>query len=538
MILLLPIGLLLLAALAIYILNRFQPKFGLSWLIAAGTSFIAWVILLFLRLRLPTTIELNTWQLSGLSLGGRFSLLLDYDNWPYKLMLVSITLAVILSDSARTRHDSTPQSWIASLVISAMGMLALLSGTSLMLLMTWMAVDLFELIYLLSLKQNAGISSNIIYAYGFRMASIVMLVIATIRGWQVSDSFDLTMIPQNPGFFFLLAAGLRLGVLPFNVSFLEEPGLRRGAGNVIRLAPVALGLSLLARLPEGLIQPGLANWQPWIMLMLSIAALYSAVRWLLSPDEIEGRSFWIVAWSALATASVLNGEPRASIAWGIALLLPGSLLFLYSPRIQRMNFLQYLGLLGLVGLPFTPVASGWVGLVAGGITIWTFVFILTHTLTVLGYLKFMLQAGGEARTLESWARIVYPLSLIIILQAILTLGFVGWPNVLTAGVWWLGVASNLLVLMAVFVLRYFNLTTPNLKMPTSSRLAQLLNRFLPYLERIFRLEWIYRIVWGIYRLLGNLLKSFSSILESSGGILWTILLLVLLISVLLIRGVN
>lgn len=538
MILLLPIGLLLVAALAIIILDRIRPKFGISWLIASATCIIAWVTVFVLRLRLPTTFDLLSWNHPELNLTGFFSLLLDYDSWPYVLALTTIALAVILTDAARTRYDSTPRSWSASLVITALGLLALQSGTSLTLMIVWVVVDLLELFYLLRLKDASQFNLRIILSYGVRTASILMLFLATILGWQASGNFDLTQIPQNAGVFFLLAAGLRLGVFPLNLPFLQEPALRRGAGNIIRLAPVAASLSLLTRLPVDFIPSSLMGWMPMFQGMLAIAALYAAIHWLSASDEIEGRPFWIIAWASLATASVLNGAPNASLAWGIALILPGSLLFLYYPRVQRMNFLLFFGLIGLVGLPFTPMASGWAGLVANGTSFWTLLFIMTYVLMILGYLNRVLQPGGAASSLESWSRLVYPLGLIIIVQAILALGLIGWPGSLTIGIWWLSLISNLVIISVVVLIRRLGITPPYLQLPASSRVAKVLNWVLPRLEPIFRLEWLYQVAWQIYNFLGGILKGISTILEGEGGVLWMILLLVVLISILAGGGVN
>jgi len=464
--------------------------------------------------------------------------LLDYNNWPYLLALITILVAVLLTDAARTRYDTTPKSWVASLLITALGLLALQSGTSLTLMITWLIVDGFELFYLFGLKESSLFSRQIGQSYALRIASILMLTVGTILGWQTVGCFQLSEIPQAASFFFLIAAGLRLGVLPLNLAILQEPSLRRGAGNLIRLAPVAASMSLLARLTTNPITSYLTRWLPVIMILLSIAALYAAYRWLIASDEINGRPFWIIAWFVLAIASVLNGSPEASLVWGTALLLPGSLLFLYFPRVQRMNFLLYLGLLGLVGLPFTPAASGWIGLTAGGITFWTIVFILTHALLVLGYIKRINQPGGAVGVLESWARLVYPLGLILIFQAIVVLGLVGWPGSLTLGTWWPGLVSNGLVILTLILTRNKNQNTTSIEIPSSTKTGIFLGKLLPRLESFFRLGWLYRFFAIFFGLFMKLLRAISFILESEGGMLWTLLLFMLLISLLAGIGIS
>ncbi len=536
MLTLLPIGILLLAGLAINIQDRLRPHFGTSWLIAVAASFISWLAMLIFRLRLPTELNILSWQTPQIPLIGRLSLLLDYNVWPYALALMTITLAVILSDAARTRYDSSPTAWAASLAITALGLMALQAGSSLMLLFTWAIVDIIELIYLLGLPDSHRFTLRIIISFGFRIASIMMLFWAASQGWRGMGSFSLAQIPASAGFPFLLAAGLRLGVFPLNLPFLQEPTLRRGAGNLLRLAPVASSLALLARLPENTIPAFLLGWMPLFEAMLALAGLYAAIRWLSAQDEIEGRPFWIVGWAALAVTSVINGVPTASIAWGMALLLPGSLLFLYFPRIQRMNFLLFFGLIGLLGLPFTPAASGWAGLLGNGLNFWRLMLVLTHTILVLGTIRKAFQRGGESGALESWARIVYPMSFVIIIQAILILGLSGWPGSLVLGVWWLALISNGLILLTALLAWRLGITPPYIQLPASSPISKILKKILPRIEPIFRLEWLYQSAWKIFIFIGSILSGISTIMEGDGSMLWMILLLVLLITLVIRQG--
>jgi len=49
---------------------------------------------------------------------------------------------------------------------------------------------------------------------------------------------------------------------------------------------------------------------------------------------------------------------------------------------------------------------------------------------------------------------------------------------------------------------------------------------------VFSFSWLYQLFWGVYRLVGRFLALINLILEGEGGILWTILLLTLLLSLL------
>jgi hypothetical protein len=538
MILLLPIGLLLSAALAITILERFRPRFGTSWLIASASCIISWLVVFILRLRLPTTVDVLSWQYPDLNLTGQFSFLLDYHSWPYALALITITLAVILTDAARTRYDSSPRSWSVSLLITGLGLLALISGTSLSLMAALVVVDLMELVYLFQLPEADRFNFRIITGYAVRTASILCLLIGTLIGWGASGGFDLTEIPQSAGLLFLLAAILRLGVFPLSLPFLQDPELRRGTGNIIRLAPAAVSLSLLARLPVNLLTDSTLPWFPLFNGLLTVSVLYAAIRWVTADDEINGRPYWILCWAGLAVFSTLNGAPGASLAWGLSLLLPGSLLFLYFPRVQRMNFLQFFGLISLSGLPLTPTASGWAGLAANGITVWTFLLIIAHAIMVLGYLSRSLKPGGEAGALEQWSRIVFPLGLIIIIQASVTLGLIGWPGSFTIGVWWLALSSFLLVSAVIFLVIKYQVTPPYTQVIFKSNFATHIRQTMDKLSSIINLVSLYNAGHYINRLFAKVIRSISSLLEGEGGILWAVLLLLLMISVLTGGSIN
>jgi hypothetical protein len=90
----------------------------------------------------------------------------------------------------------------------------------------------------------------------------------------------------------------------------------------------------------------------------------------------------------------------------------------------------------------------------------------------------------------------------------------------------------LIIFGVFFLIRTAGFDTANIKLPSSSGITKVLNWILPRLEPVFRLEWVYRLIWRIVDALSRILRIFSVIIEGEGGILWTILLLVLLISLL------
>lgn len=536
MLIILPVIFLLVAALVIVSINRAKPNIAVTWLIGAGSCFVAWLIIIILRLYLPSTLFLIKWEPESLFFGSPM-LMLDYLSWPYALCLITLTLAVLLTDSARTRLDSSPRTWANSMAITAINLLALMAGNPLTMVLAWTFVDIIELIYQLSGQRSGKFNQRIILSYSVRLLSVIMFIWATMVGWLESGPFDLNNIPARAAVYFLIAAGLRLGVLPLNLPFLNEPNLKRGTGSLLRLAPVASSLCLLARLPENTISIR-PYWSLPLQAMTALAAIYGAGMWVAKKDDTEGRPYWIIALASLSIACVINGQPASSRAWGVALLLTGSLLFLFYPRIKRMRFLLFLGLLGILAIPFTPAASGWQGLIGQGLNLWGALLILSHALLILGYLRHILSARGAATGLDAWAKIVYPLGLIIIIQADIAIGLIGWPGVLTLSFWWGGLTSFLIVTIVTILVWRLGLTPPYINLPDRGPTGKIIGKSLGIIEKILRLEWAYKLFWSTYQLLGQLIFGLVTILEGDGGVLWALLLLVLLVSLITSLGVS
>jgi len=128
---------------------------------------------------------------------------------------------------------------------------------------------------------------------------------------------------------------------------------------------------------------------------------------------------------------------------------------------------------------------------------------------------------GET-SLESqlpWVKGIYPLGLILLPLIQILLGLWGWEGARQVGIWWAAVATlgltALLIWLAIKVLT--RLTIPS----TSSRWSN-----------IFRLDWLYRAIWAVYRWLGQVSNVITSTLEGDGGVLWSFVILVLVLSLL------
>jgi hypothetical protein len=343
-------------------------------------------------------------------------------------------------------------------------------------------------------------------------------VISAVKG-QV---FLFENTPAEAGIFLLLAAGLRLGVLPLHLPYRTEPDLRRGFGTSLRLTAVVTSLVLLARLPVSSVE---ARYIPYLLGFVAVAALYSAWKWLSAPDELNGRPYWIIGMSALAVAATLRGNSAGSAAWGVALVLFGGISFLYSARqVWFTRILAALAIL-LLALPYTLTSSGWLGEFPLPILFWP-MFIAAQMMLVAGYIRHLFHVRETSFSeLPNWARAAYPLGLAILALTALISGLWGWPGALQVGAW--EAAMGLVVLAGVIgfsVFRFRRFISFQTISPAENRPS----RFAVVQDAVAG------ILWRFYRIIGRLFTYAANILEGDGGLLWTLLLLVLFVS--LLRG--
>jgi len=482
------LGVLFVGSLVILITHSYRPNTARSWLIAMITALLAWIASFGLRLYLPSTGNLLIWFPDTIFEEG-LGFVVDYLNWPYMVAVLGICVAALLTDTTRADPGINPYSWVQTVSITGLNLFAILAANPLTMAIAWQG--------------------------------------------QPFAGFDV--MQPNASFIFLIAAGLRLGVFPLNLPFLDSPELRQSAGTLFRLTPAASALVLIAHLPAGLLifNQVLLNIAQVLTL---IAAFYSSLMWLTRKTSYEGRLYWMVTLSAFAIQSALNGHPEASRVWGLGLLLSGSLLFLFNPPIRRIRFLPLLGLLGFIGLPYTLAASGWEGLLPDTFGFTSAILITTHAFLVLGYIRYIIAADSTVTGLEKYARITFPLGLVTLIQTILLLGLIGWPGVLLIGNLSGSLGSLALVLIGLFVGWRIGFHTETEALTQKVPFYRLLSIVFDFLRKALSLSWLSGLVRRFFISLSGLFGFFSQILEGDGGILWSMVFLLVLSILFLAPG--
>jgi hypothetical protein len=517
MLILLPVLLMFLTALALLVLRFARPKFKYPWILASGGATLALASVFLWQMHFPQSISLPSWQLVTAFLFIP-AWLADSISWPYALALAALATAVIWTSVVRAENDSL--SWAGTLALAAFGILAVAAENPLTLLLAWSAIDLFELITMLRSTEGESQSQGAIIALAVRLAGTGLVLCANLVSVSAGTLLDFRSIPPGAGIFLLIAAGLRLGVLPLHLPYRQDNVVRRGFGTALRLVSAASSLALLARIPASALKSALT---PYLLILAAIAALYAGWMWLRSSDEILGRPFWILGFASLAVAESLRGNPAGSIGWGVALILCGGVLFLFSARRRSIQWLPLLGLWSLSTLPFSLTGSAWH---SGNAISWLFIipFLPAQALLMAGFLRHTLHPGETSlESQEKWVKVIYPTGLMILLAVAVLLGFWGWTGARMIGLWWLSIV--VILLAAGFTILTARILV---RMPAGNPIG--------HWSQIFRLERFYSFLNGLYNLFRRIADVVTGSLEGDGGLLWSFLLLVLILSILSTRG--
>ena len=354
------VGILLISAFGLLILRFVSPDFRYTWLFAAGGALTAWFSLLLWKTAMPITVQLPLWQPENIFRQSPF-FVADGISWAFALSLGTICLGVIITAVARDNFPS-PVSWIGVFLLTAFGILAVTAENPLTLVLLWAAIDLSELISQMRFLEDPKLNERVVISFASRVTGTLILLWASMVSASNGSVLNFLSPPPSAGLLLILAAGLRLGVLPLHLPYTGESAFRRGFGSNLRMISAGSSLILLARIPLSSIESPIT---PYLMMFTSFAALYGGWMWMRSPDELTGRPFWLIGLGSLAVASALRGNAIGATAWSCALILSGGALFLASAQSRWIEKALFIGVWGISSLPFSLTGSGWINARAG-----------------------------------------------------------------------------------------------------------------------------------------------------------------------------
>jgi hypothetical protein len=507
--------LLFITALALIVLQVTQPNARYTWLIAVGGAILALISVFMWQAQMPLDFALPAWQPRSVFVNP-IMFRAEKLSWPLALSIAAFTLTILLT---AITHSTVTNSftWAGTLTLGGIGLLAVTADNPLTLLLVWGALDITELITQLRSVDGPANSEKVVISFSTRALGIGLLLWANIVSIAEGKPFDFKSIASSAGLFLVAAAGLRLGVLPLHLPYSSESTLRRGIGTSLRLISAVSTIVLLTHVPAGSLS---SAFTPFLMALVIIAALYGGWMWLRAPDELTGRPYWIIILAALSVISALSGSPLGVVAWGCALILVGGALFLASVQQVWLNRALLIGVWSLSALPFSLTASAWLG----NLGLFIPFVIVAQALLMAGYARHAFRSAGRT-SLDlnpGWANKVYPIGIILLLAFQVLLGVLGWDGARQVGAWLQAIIVSLLTFGLVWATPRFRFLNPIRAHWVNSPATTGISTF-------------YSGLWVVYRALGRISQAVTVTLEGESGIMWTLLFLVLFIS-LLVQG--
>ena len=569
MLILLIIFIFVFTPLVMLIFHLVRPRFSIQGFLVVLAVIAGLVMVILARSDIPSNITLLRWQPQELFPISP-SLVIDQTSWYLALALVSLSFCIVISSIAQLGQGSTaglqdipgtamvseenqvssdqaankaqktvPESgsisnwqlWAAILILSSISLVAVSAGNMLTLLLAWMALDILELLTLLSQTIHSQMYERAVLVFSAKLAGLVTLLIAGIVLWSQGDALTFEIIPPSVSVILLIAAGIRLGVLPLQLPFTQGLPMNRHLGSALRLIPAASSYFLLIRVSNIGISGTLT---PYLLGFTAVAGVFTALKWLTARDELEGRPFWLLGSGTLVIAAAILNLPSDCLAWSIASLLSGGLIFSMSLRHRNLLPLIVLGALSLSTFPFSPTWQGvtlyqfstLAGVSLTLFSIFSLLFLITQAFLLAGFIRHSLRDIYPPRTekfphIERWVWFLYPLGLILIVSIHLVFGYLLVPDLqnLPVASWVIG---PLTLIIAGFTLFFF------WRYPQTISGRRLVMN-VGFLDRVFSLEWFYNIIWKLFHLISNTFSLFSTLLEGDGGILWALVLFALIL---------
>jgi hypothetical protein len=513
MLIALTLGLIVLTVAGLILLRIFRPEFGFAWPIAATGVFLALISTLVWQFYLPISLEVVNYSIKGIF---NYTIVLSVDsvNYPYGLGVLGLVTAAILISTANA-GSVEPLVWVNFLFFALFGLWAVLAGNFLTLVIAWAFVDFSILIASLSAAETPVLSENAVWAFSARVVGSGLVLWAGVLGSSAGLGVALTSIPSNVGLILLVGVLIRLAALLLHLPYTRNAALVTPYDVTVILVSAAVSLVLLSRLNFA---TGSSALLSLICIFAGIIGIASILRWLRQPGDITNRPFWMLSLAMLSVSAAVFGNPIGSVAWGSAILFIGGIHFFYSNRKKWLTVVLFAAAFALSSLPYSLTATAWdYHLPAAWITL---IFLIPlQSLVIAGFIRSIaLGAGNSLDTHPNWVKVFYPMGLLILLVASFLLGVVGWQGAGQIGNW---IPSLVTVLLSAI------LTIILLRIPWTVASATAEAAPPPAWAGSLAGLW-----WTVYRAARRLIELFSSTFEGDGGFLWTILLLVLFVSIL------
>lgn len=528
-----PVGVLLAAALFVFLINRGHPNIGAAWFAAmfAGLFVWGWTVSLYFRpdVQIPSISDSvpGILEEAGVFLDDTSELfVLDGISYPYMLAISSLLVILLMTAPSYMEPESAPRIWFFYLLIEAIGYLSVSANNVKYIIYGWVVFDGLDLVTQYLQVRPEQIRKGFLIAIGVRFAGTLLAAASLALSDAELGNTPGAFISLKAGAYLLTACALRMGIFPISQPYSEMSKTRVGLGTMLRLVSVLTVMPVLSRIPMGGLRPDLR----FVLGVASaFASLAGAVGWLLSENSFTGVSYAALAICGMVFNCALSNEQSVMMMWGVSVVLTCAPLSLYQVHNRVMNFLAFMVVLSFSGLPYTPNAFGWFGLVRSPDPVRNVIFVLIPMLLIAGAVIHILRTEGRKFSeLEPWMRSIYPLGFLTAVGTHMFIGMTSFDERFSLGVI---PASAVAFAGGIFLAVSFIFMPESRKTQNSIAWGRAgMSFFWRGMQKIMDMDWLITFSGWLGRFLRWILMAFSSMLENNSGLVWEILILALLIA--------
>ncbi len=517
----LPPTILILTFLALIAVRIIKPANRNYWLAASAGVFSSLIAALGFHSFWKISQSINPWNFDS-QISINLFIIADNRSWLVTICALVLLLAFVSTRASRSAGlVKIEENWTdlsSAILITFASLVAILSGNLLFLIFSLALIDYLLIFFrFMAPLSNGQVIDYLFPHFLLKIISLLFVFGAIIVGFSEDRSLTYQNLSPIQILMIFLAASIRLGVFPPKLKS-NGKETSKFADNtlyllLITLAPVVVVVTRISEIEKAL------PYSRIILTVFGLSVLLAALRWLGSEVEKYAPYAWINGIGGFVIVSGMLLKTEASLSWGVIFLLCGGLIsFLFSGA-KYSRLMKWFIAITLSGLPLT---ASWLGmdlyLPFAGILLF---FFFSQSILLAGVILSAPEPFLPS-TPERWTVILDGFGAGILMITLISATTI---RSITGLIPVLGTTTVRFIVPALIVCVFGLCTAAYFQRKKRAKISidAVINRTIIITGSASKLGIIARPIIAIF-------SGLNKLLESQSGILWSILLLVLLLT--------